>query len=207
MHKTAFIVGIRLAFGVLTLVAIILQAIHVYQAGAFVPLNYFGYFTNVSNILAACIFIVSAYYVARRRESSRKADLVRGAATLYMAVTGVVYLTLLSGEELGLLMPWVNIVTHIVMPIAVVADWLYRPPRNRLGVQHMLLWLIFPLLYLGYTLVRGAVVHWYPYPFLDPSKVAGYGGVVVYCVVILVAFLAIGWLLTKLSVRLKRRLA
>jgi hypothetical protein len=34
--------------------------------------------------------------------------------------------------------------------------------------------LLFPACWLVFTLIRGAVIHWYPYPFIDVS-VIGYG--------------------------------
>ena len=37
-------------------------------------------------------------------------------------------------------------------------------------------WLAFPFLWLSYTLVRGEAEDWYPYPFVDVSKL-GYDGV------------------------------
>ena len=192
-------------FGVATLVAIGIQAIHSGKAGAFVAGNYFSYFTNLSNIVAACILIISAGYLWRNRRPGAADDLIRGAATLYMAVTGVVYITLLSGEELGLLLPWVNILLHYVMPVAVVADWLYQPPRTTLRAGQLYRWLIFPLFYLVYSLIRGHIAFWYPYPFLNPHKVNGYEGVAVYCVIILVVFIVLGWLLMKLGNTLRRR--
>ena len=57
-------------------------------------------------------------------------------------------------------------------------------PRNA-----PLLWLAFPAVYLGYTIIRGALTGWYPYPFLDPSQTDGYGGVAIWCGAILVIIL------------------
>jgi hypothetical protein len=204
MNKKIFLASIRLLLGTATLVAIVVQAVYVGQAGAFNPFNYLGYFTNLSNIFAAVAFIVSALYLADSRLPSVKDSLIRGAATLYMAVTGVVYITLLSGEDLGLLIPWVNILTHIIMPLAVVADWLYQPPPAKLRAAQVGTWLIFPAIYLAYSLLRGAIGGWYPYPFLDPDKVGGYGVVSLYCLAILAVFFVLGWLLTKLGNTLKR---
>lgn len=51
-----------------------------------------------------------------------------------------------------------------MMPLAVIADWLYQPPAHKPTVRHALLWLAFPLVYLTYTLVRVAIIDWYPYP-------------------------------------------
>lgn len=204
MTKKHLLITTRIIFGGLTLVAIVAQAMYLQMSGVFNPFNYLGYFTNLSNILAGLILLISAWYLAKSRRPSVKDDLIRGAATLYMVITGLVYITLLSGEDLGLLMPWVNIVTHIILPLYVLADWLYQPPRNKLSLTHVAAWLIWPVVYVGYTLVRGSMTGWYPYPFLDPSQTGGYAGVALYGLAILVAFLAIGWLLTKLGNTLRR---
>jgi hypothetical protein len=34
----------------------------------------------------------------------------------------------------------------------------------------VLAWLAYPAAWLGYTLIRGASVDWYPYPFVDVSQ-------------------------------------
>ena len=62
------------------------------------------------------------------------------------------------------------------MPVVLVADWLVEPPRWRLPRWTVLAWLAYPLTWLGYTLVRGEIVDWYPYPFVDVSRL-GYDGV------------------------------
>lgn len=92
-----------------------------------------------------------------------------------MAIVGIVFTALLRHEDLGSLLPWVNTVLHYVMPVAVVLDWLYQPPRTALSFRQTLLWLIFPLVYLSYVLIRGSIVDWYPYPFLNPANVGAMG--------------------------------
>ncbi len=49
---------------------------------------------------------------------------------------------------------------------------------------------IYPLVWLGFTLVRGAVDGWYPYPFLDPAN-GGYGMVAVVVIGIIIGFLVL----------------
>jgi len=204
MSKRLTLITARLFFGLLTLTAIVAQAIYLQQKGVLNPFNYLGYFTNLSNILAGVILIISALYLLKSRQPSVKDDLIRGAATLYMTITGLVYITLLSNEDLGLLMPWVNIVTHIVLPLYVLADWLYQPPRHKLRTSQILVWLAWPMVYVTYSLIRGSLTGWYPYPFLDPDKVNGYGGVATYCIAILAIALACGWGLMKLGNARKR---
>lgn len=204
MNKKSFLVWARIGFGALTLFAIIVQALVTYMHDAFDPFNFFGYFTNISNIVASVILIISGAMLMGNRKPTPQGDALRGAAVLYMAITGVVYNTLLVGQELGLLLPWVNVLLHIIMPIAVIADWLYQPPLSKITSKQALWWLAFPLTYLVYTLIRGAIVGWYPYPFLNPATAGGYGGIALYCVGILVAFFAVAWLVKTLGNSLKR---
>ena len=116
--------------------------------------------------------------IVRRDERSPLFDGARGAAVLYMAITGVVFALLLSGlqEELQTTIPWVDFVVHKLMPVVLVADWLIDPSRHKLPRWTVLAWLAYPLVWFTYTLVRGEVVDWYPYPFVDVSKL-GYDGV------------------------------
>lgn len=204
MDKRKFLITTRMFFGGLGLIALTVQFFYLAELNALLPVNYFSYFTNLSNIFAAVVLVISALYLLKTRKPSQFDDIIRGAATLYMAVTGVIYLTLLSSEDLGLLLPWVNIVLHYVLPIYVVADWLYQPQRSKLTLSQLPYWLLFPAGFLVYTLIRGADVGWYPYPFLNPDIAPGYAGVAIYCFAILAVFLILGWGLMALGNKLKR---
>jgi hypothetical protein len=109
-----------------------------------------------------------------------------------MVIVFIVYGVLLRDICLGNLQPWVNTVIHYIFPLVVLADWLYQPPKSTLRFGQMGYWLIYPLIYLVYTLIRGASVGFYPYPFLNPATAGGYGGVALYCVAIFAAFLIVG---------------
>lgn len=168
-----------------------------------IPLNFFSYFTNLSNIIGAGIFLYCA--VSRRRTLT--VDLVRGAAFLYLAVTGVVFAILLSGDDLGSLQPWVNAVIHQIMPLVVVIDWLIDPPSSRLPLNKTMWWLVFPITYVAYSLIRGAIINWYPYPFFNPAKVGGYGGVAAYSVGIAIFFILLVLAGTGIGNRMNERRA
>lgn len=139
--------------------------------------NFFSFFTIESNILGALAFIVAGW-AALKGKSSLKLDLLRGAATLYMAITGVVYVLLLSNIDVQTPLPWVNLVLHYLFPIVMVVDWLIDSPKKGITFKSGLIWLVFPVLYGVYSLVRGAQTGWYPYPFLNADKL-GYGEVAV----------------------------
>ena len=152
------------------------------QKGSLDLVNFFSYFTILSNVLAVATLVGSAI---RRGSASRAWDLLRGQAVVMMTVTLVVYAVLLADVDVNLQDQWVNIVVHKLFPIVVIVDWLIDPPGSSISVRASLVWLAFPLLWTGYTLVRGALVGWYPYPFLDQAD-GGYGTVAAYVVGILI---------------------
>ena len=115
----------RVCFGLLVLVAIIVQMVSLGQKGILDPLHYLTYFTNLSNIIAAVVFIVGAARL--RSDRSQAFDLLRGGAVVYMTITGVVFAVLLSGINVDAQIPWVNDVIHQLFPIVVMADWLLDP--------------------------------------------------------------------------------
>ena len=191
---------LRLAFALLTFVAIAWQ-LKLHIAASADVVNFFSYFTNLANLLAAAMLVVAALPVAR----GPAIDLMRGIAVVAIALVGLVFGALLRDADLGALLPWINAVLHYVMPCVVVIDWLLDPPRSRLGARQLLIALAFPTLYLAYALVRGASTGWYPYPFLNPAKVAGYGGVAAYALGIAVAFVLVGWTLFAIGNRRRAR--
>lgn len=179
--RTNVISAYRAVFGLLVLAAIGTQLVDLSSRGVLDPLHYFSYFTIDSNLLAAAVFLILA---ARRGERSAGFEMVRGVAVICMTVTGIVFTVLLSGTDVDTAIPWVNDVVHSIMPIVVAVDWLLDPPRTRLTYRQGLTWVIYPAIWLVYTLVKGPIVDKYPYPFLDPVN-GGYGTVAIYCVAIL----------------------
>jgi hypothetical protein len=161
--------------------------------------NFFSYFTIESNIIGVVVFAAGAVLAGLRAVPSPLWLAVRGASVVYLAFVGAVFNTVLTGTDLGDLIPWVNVVHHMVMPVAVVVDWLLWPPARRIPLGVAALWLVYPALYTAYSLIRGAQVGFYAYPFFNPSVQAGYGGVAVYCAVLLVAFLVLGLLIRWLG--------
>jgi hypothetical protein len=173
---------LRALAAALILVAIGVQLAAAAQTPHFDAANFFGYFTILSNIFAALVFVKAALM---RGRPSRRLDVLRGAATVSMAMVGIIFSLLLAGLESDLI-PWVNAIVHYVVPVAVAVDWLIDPPRERLTMADGFWWLAFPLAYLIYTMTRGAVVHWYPYPFLDVDR-TGAGTVGTYVLAIFAA--------------------
>ena len=188
MARKYIFVGYKLFFAALVFIAIIVQFINGLLHNGLVPVNFFSFFTIDSNLYAAIIFVLGAVFYLRGR-SIPSMDGLRGAALIYMTVTGVVYGILLAGLEQSLqtTIPWVNFLLHYLFPVVVIADWFIDRPTQRVSLRTAVLWLIFPIVWLVYTLIRGPIVGWYPYPFLNPAN-GGYGQVAITCIVITIFF-------------------
>ena len=203
---TSWVRAYRLVAAAATLFAIAFQLDKSRDKG-FSVANFFSFFTIESNIFAAVVLLIGALAGTRYGPTLRW-DLIRGAATLYMATTGVVYGLLLAGyqEALQTTTPWVDTVVHRFMPLVLVIDWLIVPPANKLTMRQALVWLIYPIAYCVYSLIRGPIVDWYPYPFLDPDESGGYAGVAAYCVGIAAGVVLFSWTIVLVSrhVRLTR---
>jgi hypothetical protein len=189
---------LRLLLGSLALAAIGWQlSIHL-RLGLSV-VNFFSYFTNLANLLASMLLVALAVWPATH--DSERWHEARWLSAVNMAVVGIVFALLLRDADLGALRPWVNNVLHYLMPVAVVLDWLAFPPRRPLARGVAFTALILPTLYLAYTLVRGAAIDWYPYPFLDPAKAGGAGAVALYALGIAVTFLLLALALVRVGPR------
>ena len=158
--------------------------------------SFFSFFTVESNAAAAVVLAVGAVLlVLRPGPDSEGFTLVRASVATYMTVTGVVYNLLLRGVELpqGSTLGWSNEILHVVAPLYLVLDWIFAPGRVPLAPRRLWPVLVFPVVWVIYSLVRGPLVvdqvygsdYWYPYPFLNPvTSAGGYLSVGFYVVVI-----------------------
>ena len=75
-----------------------------------------------------------------------------------------------------------------------VGGWLLLGPRGLVSWRVVWLSLVYPIAWLVFTLVRGAAIGWYPYPFMDPRE-QGYASVSFTLAGIVAAFIALAALL------------
>ena len=131
-------------------------------------IRYLSYFTVESNILVA----VTALTLALRPEREGRIWRVLHLQALYgITVTGLVYSTLLRGVvDLHGAAAVTNALLHYVSPLMFVIGWLLFGPRPRIDENSLVISLIWPALYIAYTLAHGAAAKWYPYPFVDVTR-------------------------------------
>ncbi len=166
----------RLAFALLTVTAIVVALVDQIESDRSVA-NFFSFFTVDGNLLGAAVFLFLALTV--RRVRTTRVDIVRGAATVALVTIGVVFALLLEDEEVDLPLRWVDTVLHRIMPVVFAVDWVLDPPERPISIRMAAWWLAFPVAWTVYTMARGAIVGWYPYPFLDPA-IHGVWGVAAY---------------------------
>ena len=158
-----------------------------------------SYFTIQSNLLVA----VTAVQLARDPlRDGRWWRPVRAAALVGITVTGLVHFVLLRPLLDLQGASWVaDKMLHMVVPVLAVVGWLVAGPRPRAPWRDALTALVWPVAWLVWTLVVGAVSGWYPYPFLDVGA-EGAGSVAVTCVGVTVLFLALAGVLSWLDRRM-----
>jgi hypothetical protein len=152
--------------------------------------NYLSYFTNFSNACAAAVLVCLA--VRPSLGVSDRFTIFRGAVTLCMCLTALFYGIFISPGFDG-------VVRHGLGPIILLADWILHPPPRQ-TFKPIIQWPILPISYFAYTLVRGSVVGWYPYKFLDPGN-AGWPGVISFALAIMLLLLVISFLLLRTTQR------
>lgn len=184
------------AFGILLALAVLGILGYAYAIGPDrSPLDYFGYFTNLTSLLTAAILASAGAYGLLRRTASPWLVRARAVAVPCMIVVGVVYNVLVPGT--GAAPPWVSIALHAVLPLVVLLDWAVAGDRGPLPWRGLWIVLLYPLLWIAVVLLRGRTDGWVPYGFLLPER--GLVSLLLHIAGLLLTLLAAGALAWALS--------
>lgn len=156
---------------------------------------YLGFFTITTNILAALALTSAATSAQAAFWRFFRRPGVASAIAANIAVVGLVYFFVLRHiwDPQGLL--WLcDVLLHYAMPTLFLAYWWIAVPARGLRWRGILRWWVYPLGYLVYAMVRGAMAGVYPYPFIDVG-VLGYARTAVNAVGVLIGFSAVAALL------------
>jgi hypothetical protein len=159
----------------------------------------FSFFTIQSNLFVLGTSIALALNLFRDGKLWR---VLRFDALLGIIITGLVYETVLA--QLVHPQGWALVATigfHYISPWATLIGWLIFGPRPRMTWTSTALGFIWPLLWLVYTFVHGAVTGWYPYPFLDVDTI-GFADSVRNSAIVLLIGVLIAVVLTVLDHRM-----
>ena len=134
-------------------------------------IRFFSFFTILTNTLVA--FYFSCLFFNKKQESKifEKPGTLT-AITVYITIVGLIYQVVLRKiwhpEGLQLI---VNELLHSVIPVLVIIYWCFFEKTKSISYSQILKWLIYPLIYLIYILVRGNFSNFYPYPFVDVNAI------------------------------------
>jgi len=184
--------AIRAAIAATALLAVIVQYT-TFLAGSDIgvfgtTIRYFSYFTILTNSLVAIGWGMQAFAPASAPGRWFGRDSIRTAIAGYIVLVGVVYHLLLASIHHPEGVQWyANQLLHTVVPAAVFLEWLFGSAERNTRFVQAFAWQLYPMAYVAYTLIKGAVTGFYPYPFMDVNQL-GYVGVAQQQVGLFIAF-------------------
>lgn len=187
----------------------------------------FNYYTVLSNGVCFVYFLLSIVFTMGRPSErgvpvAWKPELEK-AVVFCITVTFLIYNFILRPEEFkmgngGSFYTTLNIVQHYIVPIMVILDWLLFCPKGGLRRWEPAVWLLMPVTYLAYILLRAPIAgnigntsSPYPYNFIN-VQIHGAAGVAQTSVLIGLGMLVLAYLiyfidlgLASLGRRIERR--
>lgn len=180
--------------------------------------DFYVHFTNISNFLCIGIMLAALIQTAKKKEDSfvKTAPLLKFIGMLGILLTFLVFNILLAGNRDPQLNWRIGSLTfHVVLPIMYVADWFLFYERKKCKWYYPLASIAFPLAYLVFIFIQAAIMKFdtsilipgtetpliYPYFFVN-LETQGVGGVAKWVVILLSAFVVVGFVflgLDKLS--------
>lgn len=199
------------SFAVLCWLALLLQLYLILaNRTASVPetiVRYCSYFTILTNILVAVSFTNVFLKGIDAADSFFTRPNTLTATTVYITIVGLIYNAILRFQWAPQgLAKLVDELLHSVIPVAFIIFWLWLVPKNNLQWKNILPWLLYPLAYLTYTLLRGSLAQWYPYPFVNVNTL-GYSKVLINCFFVALAFIVVAAVLVGIAKMMTKRSA
>ncbi|AZE87816.1 Pr6Pr family membrane protein [Pseudomonas orientalis] len=166
-------------------------------------ISFLSFFTVLTNTL---VVVVLSYALVTRESPARRFFLkpgICGGVATSIVVVSLAYNLLLrhlwSPEGFQFI---ADELLHDVMPLLFLIYWWRCVPKGTLQLKHIAGWVIYPVVYFAYVLLRGHLLGQYQYPFLDVDSL-GYPQVFVNAGGILAGFIVIALALVGLDKRLK----
>ncbi|MBC7890471.1 MAG: Pr6Pr family membrane protein [Ferruginibacter sp.] len=162
-------------------------------------IRFFSFFTILTNILVALCFSFLLLKPGTKWGKFFEQPATLTAITVYIVVVGIVYNLILRflWNPQGL-QRIADELLHTIIPLLFIFYWFLFVSKERLKWNSILPWLIYPTIYCIYTLARGAIVGFYPYPFID-VLLLGYYKVVINIAGLVLVFLVISLVLVAIA--------
>lgn len=167
-------------------------------------IRFFSYFTVLTNIIVAATLTAIAFFPNSKIGKFASRPTVQTAVAVYISIVGLVYSLFLRSvwDPQG----WQAVADHALhdfVPLAYVIYWIVFAPKAGLAWSEAFKWLAYPLVYIAYSLTRGAFAMWYPYWFVDVNQL-GYAQALTNTGFVLIAFAVVGFIYLAIAKLLSR---
>lgn len=197
VHPSAVraIVGIvRLLIAVVCVVALVSRFIWGLGSVTFTASNFFAYLTIQSNLAFVAVMVVAGVVALRAPWDPGWLTTARASVLSCTVSSGVIFALLIEqagARGLPIDVPWSDQVLHFWLPAIALIDWVVSPGRGRALWRSIVFVELFTVLWGIATLIRGPIVRWYPYFFLDPAQVGSVAEFMLLTGIALASFAAI----------------
>jgi hypothetical protein len=164
--------------------------------------NFFAYLTNQSNIAFVILLCIGGIIALRRPRDPRWLTVTLALVLTWTITAGFVFAILVWQADLRGIridVPWSDQVLHFWLPACTVAAWALAPGHRSVPWRVIPATLIYPLVYGVFTMIRGPLIGWYPYYFLDLRQVSGPSEFVASVAIALGSFVLVATILVLIS--------
>lgn len=168
-------------------------------------IRFFSFFTILTNSLVAIYFTLIIFKIKNGFLAIIDKPGTLTAITVYITSVGLVYQIILRHiwQPTGLQMI-VDELLHTLIPIMVIIYWYLYENKSLATYKQIPKWLIYPLIYLTYILIRGKFSNFYPYPFVDVGN-RGLSKVLINGVVLVALFVGLSAIFIRVGRAIKNR--
>ncbi|WP_100612494.1 Pr6Pr family membrane protein [Confluentibacter lentus] len=167
-------------------------------------IRFFSFFTILTNMLVALYFTskVLGFSMKPLDLLSKKTALT--ALTAFILIVGLVYQFLLRHvwEPTGM-QRLIDELLHSIIPLYMLMYWFIFDTKEKIKFRDAIMWLLYPLFYLTFILVRGHFYNYYPYPFLNIPEIGTDMALVNSTLILILMVCVISMLLVVKNIRVK----
>jgi hypothetical protein len=131
--------------------------------------QFFSYFTILTNLLVTIYFTTEL--ASKKGNSLFAKPSALASLTVFISIVGAVYHIALkpiwNPEGFTMILSEIH---HTVVPLGTLVFWLFFKAQYRVKFKSMLLWLMYPLIYISFVVWCGGISGFYPYPFLNVGE-------------------------------------
>jgi hypothetical protein len=153
--------------------------------------RFFSFFTILTNLIVAVYYTIHWLQKPTSLLLRLQKTGILSAITLYIAVVGLVYQIVLRSiwSPVGI-QKLVDELLHSIIPVFTLVYWFLYEKHNEASWKSIPSWLLYPLFYLAFILIRGSISNFYPYPFVNVTEL-GLQKVLINSSVLVFVFLSI----------------